>query len=93
VHKASVREIVVAMMQEQHKEMMKDLVHGRIPSVQEFLGKPKVPVTAPEVAKSPRVPPRPRVAVPTLDTTNVEEKTLDELIMEFLSNNESKSKT
>lgn len=118
--KAAVKEIVIAIMQEQHKEMMKDLVHGRIPSVQEFLGTQETPVleeqasveqapqvevvTEPEAVSSPpvgkrEVVPPPKVAerpyrkpgaVPTtpartLDTTGVAEKTLDELILDFLS--------
>lgn len=75
VSKPTVREIVQAMMQEQHKEMMKDLVHGRLPAVQKLLDEPRMPVAEPE-----QVPP-----VRTLDTAGAEKKTLDELILEFLT--------
>jgi len=83
--KETVREIVLAIMREQHKEIMKDLVHGRIASVQEKLGKPKVFKEETVVSKAARRPPRSPTSVPTLDTTDIEEKTLDELIIEFLA--------
>jgi hypothetical protein len=92
--KAAVKEIVLAMMQEQHKEMMKDLVHGRLPSVEAYLGRtlpaetpaadPRPLSPPPKVAERPyrKPPPAPQR---TLDTAGMEEKTLDELILEFLS--------
>lgn len=75
VSKPTVREIVSAMMQEQHKQMMKDLVHGRLPAVQKLLEEPRRLVAEPKRAPPGR----------TLDTTGAEKKTLDELILEFLN--------
>ncbi len=75
VSKPTVREIVSAMMQEQHKQMMKDLVHGRLSGVQKLMEEPRRPLADPE-----HVPPG-----RTLDTTGAEKKTLDELILEFLT--------
>ena len=93
--KAGVKEIVLAMMQEQHKEMMKDLVHGRLPSVQKFLNRPLASSERPEPGAPPPLrhpaPPPPRkpsvAPVPasrTLDTAGATEMTLDELILNFL---------
>jgi hypothetical protein len=115
VSKPTVKEIVTAMMQEQHKVMMKDLVHGRLPQVQKLLNQPRVPMAPtdaapklppdlPPAAKPPVSPPtqvaqwparksgHPAPAQRTLDTSNMKDKTLDELIQEFLdSANQPKS--
>ncbi|MFH1262689.1 MAG: hypothetical protein V1495_04500 [Pseudomonadota bacterium] len=104
--KPSLREIVLAIMQEQHKEMMKDLVHGRLPGVQKRLNQPTVSIVPPDAL----LPPKPKAAEPravvpppkvadrpyrkpgaparTLDTTGATEKTLDEMILEFLATEE-----
>lgn len=109
VSKASLKEIVIAIMQEQHKEMMRDLVHSRIQSVQKYLGKPWTPRVAPEKAhvkplnpslRPPRhipkashsapKPSHPPKDAPTLDTSKAADKTLDELILEFLTTENKK---
>ncbi|HLG18954.1 MAG TPA: hypothetical protein VI895_03940 [Bdellovibrionota bacterium] len=144
----SLQEIVLSMMKDQHKEMMKDLVHGRIRSALRFLAaqpavrapiavRPSTPTSPPAgeppgvkpapaakpfpppssatapvrpsgpippLGQRPAVPPpataprpyrrpasvTPAAAVPTLDTSGVAEKTLDELILEFLGQEQTK---
>ncbi len=123
ISKPGLREIVLAIMKEQHKEMMKDLVHGRVKAVEQYLGQsqeemPKEVVppsqqgeeskqlptgnplsttsSSPKVtSQKPQVRPRqpPPVHVPTLDTSSSADKTLDELILEFLElENQDKKK-
>lgn len=88
---AGAQEIVLAMMQEQHKNMMKDLIHGKIKAVQDYIQ--KLSITSESAPpKSATVPPL--ATLNTLDTplTDVHDKTLDELILEFLSSNKNKDK-
>lgn len=87
-------EIVLAIMKEQHKEVMKALVEGRIRSVTELLRENTQPdAHVPEESQpSKPVPSPPLQNLRTLDTADQAEKTLDELILEFLSE-ESRTKT
>ncbi len=135
-----VKEIVLAMMKEQHREMMKDLVHDRLRSVSDMLPategatvapapQPQAPAPpeepdVPPVGQRPVVPPpevsprpyrakvpetgeppasvyppsvgrkvsHPKVDVPTLDTSTAADKTLDELILEFLGSGDPKGR-
>ncbi len=85
-------EIVTAMMKDQHKEMLKDLVENRLRSVQMLfrekvkkenrIGKPaeQTFASAGEAEKP---------ASRTLDTDATAEKSLDELIGEFFKNDPS----
>ena len=90
VMKAAVKEIVQAMMQEQHKTMMKDLIHGRIKAAVDYIHRnhpEATKVTTPEVSN---VEP-----IKTLEKADIEnentDKTLDELILDFLSSNSKDS--
>lgn len=87
--KMGAKEIILAIMQEQHKEMMRDLIHGKIKAALEYIarhGSPSEANTEPNL-----VPDSPAQAAtqPAQGTASSDpqghEKTLDELILEFLS--------
>lgn len=97
LNKPGVQEITLAMMQEQHKGMMKDLIHGRIKAALDYIenNQPSTKLSSPPPAQpNPQAPPAPAPARATMDTKKVpssaSEKTLDELILEFLSNSGDK---
>jgi phosphoenolpyruvate synthase/pyruvate phosphate dikinase len=68
-------EIVMAIMKDQHKDMMKDLVNGRLRSAQ-ILVEEKVGKGAAGMKERP--------ASRTLDADATADKSLDELILDFL---------
>ncbi len=97
-------EIVVAMMKEQHKEIMKDLVGDRLRGASQVIEMetgeiiPPPPMASdpanlppPPMAKMNQPPPQEKMPPPISETIEVEkgaEKTLDELILEFLNEEE-----
>ena len=88
LNKQGVQEITLAMMQEQHKAMMKDLIHGRIKAVTEYIAKnpaAEAPIAA-IVADTFPIKPKESVTAPAAGS----DKTLDELILEFLSTSDGK---
>ena len=81
------------MMQEQHKQMMKDLVDGKLLSVNQITNKraeAALEVADVEVARVVQQPSTEKVpvkAIPISRPPVTEEKTLDELILEYISKN------
>ena len=83
--RAGLHDIVKSMMQEQHKQMMKDLVENKLLSVNamlEKLGKSVPPQKVERLEVSQPQPKPPKSEPMRVDTV---EKTLDELILEHIS--------
>ena len=102
VSRAGLADIVKTMMQEQHKQMMKDLVDGKLVSVNQFfdrLGKAPTQTPNPPIPPNPPTPTEPILRPPVkeaapaqkivspIDSPSDGEKTLDELILEHLRKN------
>lgn len=95
VTRAGVIEIVRGMMQEQHKQMMKDLVDGKLVSVNKVIEK-QFPKSEHENPLPPLVEASEKInsplEAPVQASTDrnepvTAEKTLDELILEYISKN------
>lgn len=94
----NVRDIVMAMMKEQHKKMMKDLADGRVKAAQElFLDEhEEKTLNAPEPDET-EVQETQKEIVEVVEETELEsemkklsaEKTLDELIIDFLRSDDT----
>jgi hypothetical protein len=88
-------EIVGAIMKEQHKEMMKDLVNDRFRTVQLIIEQKTGVAVKPkpiDVETPPRELPHPPAATRTLDADAGADRTLDELILDFLNEETQKPK-
>jgi hypothetical protein len=86
-------EIVLTIMKEQHKDMMKDLINDRLRaatlliSEKQHGGATKIPPVATPSSGAPVEQPS---VGPTLEADGKREKTLDELILEFLNSESQK---
>ncbi len=90
LHVKNLKEIIQSMMKEQHKQIMKDLVEGKIKATESLLGAQK-PLHSKEVIQIPTKIKTPSHGGKVLDTSGLSaEKTLDELILDFLEGSDKK---
>ena len=80
----NLNKVVEELMKEQHKEMMKDLVNGRIHAARDLIEKEGM---APKAPPPDALPVEETVSsdAPTLNTDSAADRTLDELILDFLT--------
>lgn len=81
------QDIVFSMMKEQHKQIMKDLVEGRIRAASAYLTSPPATKSHKETVSLPLKQTGARVLDPLANKSA--EKTLDELILDFLEQEKS----
>ena len=80
VSNENVGQVIRSMMKQQHKAVMKDLINGTFDDLEAITGKPEIKPPPPGSGPATKVTPD-----LDLDKAKDEEKSLDEIILEYLS--------